>query len=90
MQSKINAEWHQHHRMPKNATIEQRIEWHLEHLKNCRCRTDIPAKLKQEMKKRKAMIVRLSTVIIGRILITNPLNYQKNAAFFALRYSLLR
>ena len=50
--SKINAEWHKKHRMPKNATIDQRIEWHLEHLKNCRCRTDIPKNLQVEMKRK--------------------------------------
>jgi hypothetical protein len=49
----INKEWHMAHSMPKNATIEQRIQWHLEHLKHCSCRTDLPARLKEEMKKRK-------------------------------------
>jgi hypothetical protein len=49
--SKLNAAWHQQHRMPKNATIEERIEWHLEHKKNCACR-DIPIKLKEEINKR--------------------------------------
>lgn len=48
---KINKEWHLSHKMPKNPTTEQRIYWHLEHLKNCQCRTDIPEKLKVEMKK---------------------------------------
>lgn len=48
---KINKEWHQAHKMPKNPSLEQRINWHLEHLKNCQCRTDIPEKLKAEMKK---------------------------------------
>jgi hypothetical protein len=48
---KLNAAWHKAHKMPKNATIEQRIEWHLAHLKNCQCRTDIPEKLKLEMEK---------------------------------------
>jgi hypothetical protein len=38
--------------MPKRATTEQRIEWHLQHAKNCGCR-NIPAMLKDEMKKRK-------------------------------------
>jgi len=50
---KINKEWHLCHRMPKHASIEQRIEWHIEHLKNCNCRNDIPVKLLEEMKKRK-------------------------------------
>ena len=49
---KINKEWHLTHKMPKNPTIEQRIHWHLEHLKNCQCRSDIPEKLKAEIKKR--------------------------------------
>jgi hypothetical protein len=49
---KLNKEWHLDHPMPKNASMEQRIKWHIEHLKNCNCRTDIPAKLKAEMKKR--------------------------------------
>ena len=54
--SKINAVWHKANRMPKNPTIEQRIQWHLEHLKHCHCTTDIPEGLKQEMKKRKIAI----------------------------------
>lgn len=52
MKSIINAAWHKKHHMPENATIEERIQWHLEHLKNCHCRTGIPAKLKAAMKKR--------------------------------------
>jgi hypothetical protein len=48
---KLNKEWHLAHPMPKNATIEQRIAWHLEHQINCRCR-EIPENLKQEMSKR--------------------------------------
>jgi hypothetical protein len=47
----INKEWHVAHPMPKNPSIEQRIEWHVEHCKNCACR-DIPPKLKVEIKKR--------------------------------------
>jgi len=48
---KINKEWHEKHRMPKNPTIEQRIKWHLEHQKNCSCRP-ITGKLAEEMRKR--------------------------------------
>jgi len=51
--SKLNKEWHLAHRMPKNATIEERIVWHVEHSKNCGCRP-IPDKLKAAIKKRKA------------------------------------
>jgi len=46
----MNKKWHQKHRMPKNPTEEVRIEWHLEHAKNCSCRP-IPQKLLKEIKK---------------------------------------
>ena len=48
---KLNAEWHIKNKMQANATIEQRIEWHLEHAKNCSSRP-IPEKLLKEIKKR--------------------------------------
>lgn len=51
MSGKINKEWHEHHKMPKNPTIEQRIAWHLDHSKNYSCRK-IEGKLAEEMKKR--------------------------------------
>jgi hypothetical protein len=37
--------------MPANATLEQRIRWHLEPRKHCSCRP-IPAKLAKTMKAR--------------------------------------
>jgi len=49
--SKLNAAWHKAHPMPKNPTVEQRIEWHVEHQKHCECRT-ISGKLAEEMRKR--------------------------------------
>jgi len=49
--SGLNAPWHKAHPMPKNPTIQQRIEWHLEHQKHCKCRT-ISGKLAEEMRKR--------------------------------------
>lgn len=49
--SKLNREWHLSHKMPKNPTMEQRLEWHVEHAKNCQCRP-ITAKVAEEMKKR--------------------------------------
>jgi hypothetical protein len=48
----INKEWHDANKMPKNATFEQRAQWHLEHQKNCGCRP-IPAKLLDEMRRKK-------------------------------------
>ena len=52
---KVNAAWHEKHPMPKNPSVQQRIDWHLEHYKNCGCR-DIPEKLKAEMKRLKIKI----------------------------------
>jgi hypothetical protein len=37
--------------MPAKATLEQRLQWHLEHSKNCACRP-IPAKIAEELKKK--------------------------------------
>jgi hypothetical protein len=34
----MNREWHKQHKMPKAATEQQRLEWHLEHTGNCSCR----------------------------------------------------
>ena len=31
-------QWHLSHKMPKNPTLEQRLEWHKEHKKFCSCR----------------------------------------------------
>lgn len=56
---KINKEWHEKNKMPKNPTMDQRIEWHLNHLKNCHCREDLPPKLLEEMKKRQIDIPKI-------------------------------
>ena len=45
---KLNKEWHLVHKMQKNATMQQRIDWHIEHQKNCRCRP-IPQKILDEI-----------------------------------------
>jgi hypothetical protein len=34
----MNKAWHEQHRLPKNATLEVRIRWHLAHAKDCGCR----------------------------------------------------
>lgn len=48
---KTNKIWHEKHRMPENATLDERIVWHIEHAKNCACR-DIPEGVKREIRKR--------------------------------------
>lgn len=49
---KINAEWHKKNKMPKNPSLDERIEWHLSHSKNCQCRP-LGGKILEEIKKRK-------------------------------------
>lgn len=34
----MNAAWHAKHRMPRNATLAQRVRWHVAHEKHCGCR----------------------------------------------------
>jgi len=57
----LNREWHLAHRMPPNATLDQRIDWHLEHARECGCR-ELPASVVKALKARGiAMPVRKST-----------------------------
>jgi hypothetical protein len=49
--SKINAEWHRAHPMPPRATMDQRVDWHLAHLKACRCRR-VPEGIVKELERR--------------------------------------
>lgn len=38
-----NKVWHEHNRMPPNATFQQRVAWHLAHAAACGCRPMPPA-----------------------------------------------
>ncbi len=49
---KINAEWHRSHPMPPKATLDQRVEWHLEHQKECGCHPSLPHSIQQELQRR--------------------------------------
>lgn len=49
----INAEWHKAHKMPKNPTVAQRVAWHTEHAKSCRCREMTP-KIREMIETHKA------------------------------------
>ena len=35
---RLNAAWHRRNRMPRNATLYQRVVWHLAHARACGCR----------------------------------------------------
>ncbi len=54
---KLNASWHKAHRMPKNATLEQRLRWHAAHARACACR-EMPAALAAELKRRQTTAAR--------------------------------
>lgn len=47
----LNAAWHDTHPMPKSATLDQRVTWHLAHAKACGCRA-MPATVAAELKRR--------------------------------------
>ncbi len=47
----INAEWHLAHPMPKHATLDERVAWHVEHAAACGCR-EMPRAIRDEMKRR--------------------------------------
>jgi hypothetical protein len=51
-QMKINKAWHEAHKLPRNATLEQRLEWHLSHAFNCGCREMPAKKIREELKAR--------------------------------------
>ena len=51
MPQKLNKEWHLKHPIPKQANIEVRIKWHVQHAKHCGCR-GIPETIKEELIKR--------------------------------------
>jgi len=48
----INKQWHETNVIPKNPTIDQRIQWHTVHAKHCGCRP-IPEKLMKIIEERK-------------------------------------
>jgi hypothetical protein len=48
----MNAQWHAKRKMPRSANLDQRIQWHLDHAKQCGCRP-IPPRLLQEIRQRR-------------------------------------
>lgn len=47
----MNRIWHDEHRLNPAATLDERVEWHLEHAKLCGCR-DMPDNIKQILAER--------------------------------------
>jgi hypothetical protein len=54
----INKEWHKKHKMPKNPGFEERMRWHIEHLKHCDC-YPVSEKLREEIQQYRAQKRRL-------------------------------
>jgi hypothetical protein len=48
---KINEQWHKAHRLPRNASFEQRLEWHRDHARECGCRKS-PENIRLELEQR--------------------------------------
>jgi hypothetical protein len=53
--TKLNAAWHLKHPMPPNASLDQRVRWHLGHAKACGCR-EIPPSMLAEFKTRRIAV----------------------------------
>ena len=49
---KINKKWHELNPMPKNPTLEERIQWHVSHARACKCR-EMPESMVKEIRKKK-------------------------------------
>lgn len=48
---KLNREWHLAHKLPRNASLEERLNWHMLHAENCRCR-EMPDTIRRELEAR--------------------------------------
>jgi hypothetical protein len=46
----INARWHAGHPLPKQASLEERVEWHRAHARECGCRP-VPEQVAVELRK---------------------------------------
>ena len=53
---KINKKWHLKNKMPKNATLNQRIQWLVDHARECACRP-IPKNIQGKLLERKPKLV---------------------------------
>lgn len=47
----INADWHRAHVLGQGAPMDQRVEWHLAHVRECGCR-GIPDTVRDELERR--------------------------------------
>lgn len=51
MTAALNREWHLAHVLGRNASLDDRVAWHSEHVQVCGCR-DMPASIRAEIERR--------------------------------------
>lgn len=44
-------QWHLAHRLGSRASLDDRVAWHVEHARHCRCR-EMPEPIRQEIERR--------------------------------------
>lgn len=49
----MNKQWHEAHKLAKNAGLEERLVWHVAHAEACGCRP-IPLQIQHELDKPQA------------------------------------
>jgi hypothetical protein len=49
--AKVNAAWHQAHKLARDASLDERIDWHVKHAAECACRP-IPRSIQAELERR--------------------------------------
>jgi len=54
----INREWHAAHKLGRNASLDDRLAWHLDHAANCDCR-EMPLAIRREAEARGLPVPRL-------------------------------
>ncbi|MCW8965617.1 MAG: hypothetical protein OQK82_02875 [Candidatus Pacearchaeota archaeon] len=45
---KFNAEWHRNNPFPKGGSFEEKLRWHLEHIRCCGC-FKFPIELRKDL-----------------------------------------
>lgn len=45
---RLNADWHRAHVLGSHVSLDDRVEWHLEHVSHCGCR-EMPASIRKEI-----------------------------------------
>jgi hypothetical protein len=51
----LNREWHLNHPMPRPATLDDRVAWHVDHELACGCR-EMPLSVRRELARREQAV----------------------------------